>query len=332
MPELRQNIATKEWVIIATERAKRPVEFVESTRRHTIEAEPLYDPNCPFCPGNEERDLQVEQWPELGTWQTRVVRNKYPALRHDAKLEREFAGVHPWISGVGHHEVVVDHPQHNTTWALMTTAEIHTTLETIHRRGQAIQANPQIEQIIYFKNHGRQAGASLKHPHCQIMALPIVPSNNRYRLREAQRYFDDYGQCAYQVMLNDELKPNTRVVAATEHFVAFVLYAAPSPFHIWILARRQMSKFVHTNAEELVDLAEILRDVLRRLYIGLHDPSYNMIIRTGPAQEPANKYWQWYVTIVPRVARTAGFELGSGMFINPALPEESAKFLRDVKI
>ena len=332
MPELRQNLATKEWVIISTERAKRAADFVESNAHLTIEAEPPFDSNCPFCPGNEELDLEIERWPKQGAWQTRVIHNKYPALAEEGVLERSFDGVHRWIAGVGHHEIMVDHPQHNTTWALMTAAEIQAVLETFYLRGWAIREDPRIEQIIYFKNHGLRAGATLRHPHCQIIGLPIVPHNIRQRIEEARRYFDDTGLCVYQVMLNEELDRTERMVVTSEHFVACVLYAATSPFNLWIIPRFQSVSFLYSRPEELEDLAKILRDVLRRLYVGLRDPSYNLIIRTAPVKEIGNAYLNWYVTIVPRLSRAAGFELGSGMFINPALPEESAEFLRSVEI
>lgn len=332
MPELRQNIVTKEWVIIATERARRPHDFAQPRTHTPIEAEPVHDPNCPFCPGNEELDLEIERWPEASPWQTRVVHNKYPALSRDGSLRRTYNQVNRWMSGIGYHEIVVDHPHHNTTWALMTPEEIQTVLKTFYRRGWSIREDSRMEQIIYFKNHGEQAGASLKHPHCQIISLPIVPSNIRQRNEEARRYFDDYGECVYHVMLRDELEKGERIVATSKHFVALLVYAASSPFHLWIIPRFHSVSFLYSQPEHIADLAIILRDITRRLYIGLRDPSYNLIIRSAPIKEISNDYLQWYVTIVPRLSRAAGFELGSGMFINPALPEESAEFLRNIEI
>ncbi len=332
MPELRQNMATKEWVIIANERAKRPDQYIESQTHTTTEMQPPYDSTCPFCVGNEELDLEVERLPETGPWQTRVVYNRFPALSMEGELARTFDGVHRRISGVGHHEVVVDHPIHNTTLALMEPEEIKCLLETFYSQGWSIRKDSRIEQIIYFKNHGVRAGASLKHPHSQIIGLPVVPTDIRHRIEEARRYFDDNGECVFCVMMRDELDKKERLVVTSEHFVAFVLYAAPSPFHIWIIPRQHSVSFLYSQPDEMEDLARLLRDVLRRLYIGLRDPDYNLIIRSAPVKEISNDYLHWYITVIPRLSRTAGFELGSGMFINPALPEESAAFLRDVKI
>ncbi|MBN1217979.1 MAG: galactose-1-phosphate uridylyltransferase [Anaerolineae bacterium] len=332
MTELRQNMATKEWVVIASERAKRPDDYADAQEPVIPESEPTHDPDCPFCPGNEELDLEIVRMPSTGLWQTRVVRNKYPALSESTQLTRTFDGVHRLLSGVGYHEILVEHPLHNTTLALMTPAEIEVMLETFYERGWSIRSDSRIEQIIYFKNHGEQAGASLRHPHSQIIGLPVVPTDIRHRIEEARRYFDDNGECVFCIMMRDELEKGERLVAVSEHFVAFTLYASPSPFHIWILPRQHSVSFLYSQSEEMADLARILQEVMQRLFVGLRDPAYNLIIRSAPVKEISNDYLHWYVTIVPRVSRTAGFELGSGMFINPSLPEDCAEFLRKVKI
>jgi UDPglucose--hexose-1-phosphate uridylyltransferase len=240
--------------------------------------------------------------------------------------------VHRALTGVGHHEVIVEHQQHNTTWALMTPEEIRHVLEAFYRRGWSTREDSRMEQIIYFKNHGLRSGASLKHPLSQIIALPVVPYHIRHRIEEARRYFDDNGACVFCVMLQEELKKGERIVVSNEHFVAFVLYAALSPFHIWLLPREHSVSFSYIQPQTLEALAQILHKLLARLYFGLHDPSYNLIIHSSPIKEISNNYMHWYVSLVPRVSHVAGFEMGSGIFINPSLPEESAEFLREVKI
>jgi UDPglucose--hexose-1-phosphate uridylyltransferase len=332
MPELRQNLATKEWVIIATERAKRPQAYVESGRYVVMPNQVNYDLTCPFCVGNEELDLEIARWPVTGDWQVRTIHNKYPALLGHEALLRRFDGVWRQISGVGYHEIVVEHPHHNTTLALMSAVEIEAVLEMFYNRGWSIRDDPRIKQIIYFKNHGENAGASLHHPHSQIIGLPIVPNYIRQHSEEAQRFFDDTGECVFCVTLDAELDEGERLVAVSEHFVAFVLYAAPSPFYMWIMPRQHTVSFPYTHAEERADLAKILRGVLRKLYFGLHNPAYNLIIRSAPAYELGNDYLHWHVTIIPRLSQPAGFELGSGMYINPTLPEECAAFLREIKV
>jgi UDPglucose--hexose-1-phosphate uridylyltransferase len=329
MPELRQNIASKEWVVIATERATRPEELVQPPRP-TTQDRPEWEEGCPFCPGNEELDLEVMRIPERDPWQLRVVRNKYPALQLEGERMRIFEGVHRQISGVGYHEVLVESPLHNTCPALESAIEVSLMLEAFKIRGREIARDQRIEQIIYFKNHGDRAGTSLVHPHTQLIGLPIVPYSIRARTEEARRYFDDTGRCVLCHMLSEELKDGQRVVAKSKFFAAFIPYAALSPFHIWILPRRHESNYLDATAHELADLGGLLRRVLRKLYIGLRDPDHNYVIRSAPLHDLGPEYLHWYVTIVPRVTRSAGFELGSGMFINVALPETSAAFLREV--
>lgn len=331
MPELRQNIVTKEWVIIATERAKRPGVYIESDRHVITSTRKLQDPACPFCPGNEELDLEIERIPFSAKWQVRTVHNKYPALAKDVELARTYQGVQRLISGVGHHEVVVEHPLHNTTLALMKKEEIALVFEMFYNRGWEIQNDRRIEQIVYFKNHGERAGASIDHPHSQIIGLPVVPLHIRQRTEEARRYFDDTGRCVFCVMLEDELDRQVRVVATSEHFVAFVLYAAPSPFYVWVMPKRHSVSYLYTDEEERVDLAEILHNVLRRLFVALRDPPFNLVIRSAPVKELNNDYLHWHLEVIPRLKRTAGFELGSGMYINPTLPQDCAQFLREAK-
>lgn len=332
MPELRQNIATKEWVIIASERAKRPNSYSEPRDRPLTEERASHSSSCPFCPGNEELDLEVECFPRTGAWQTRVVKNKYPALIGEGLPVRIVDGVHRRIDGVGYHEIVVMHPDHNTTLGLMSAAHIQTSLEMMQRRGLEIARDQRIEQIVMFKNHGERAGASLVHPHCQIVGLPVVPASIRSRLLEARRYFDDTGMCVFGVMLEDELARGERLVTVSDHFVAFSLYAAASPFHMWIIPRQARSSFLEATPEELADLGAVLRDVLYRIYSGLRDPDYNLIIRSAPVKDHGNSYFRWYISLIPRLSRMAGFELGSGMHINPTLPEGCASFLRDLDV
>jgi UDPglucose--hexose-1-phosphate uridylyltransferase len=328
MAELRQNLATREWVIIASERARRPNAYAEAPGRARTHERHERDPACPFCPGNEELDLEVCRDPESGPWGTRVVLNKYPALALDGPITRAFDGVERSISGVGYHEVLVEHPFHNTTLALMTDEEIRAVLEMYLCRGKAIARDQRIEQIVFFKNHGERAGASLPHPHSQIIGLPIVPGDIRHRIEEARRYFDDTGTCVFCAMMSDEIERQERMIALNEHYAAFVLYASSSPFHIWIMPRRHHASFLYAQQGELAHLAPLLRDVLFRLYHQLNDPDYNLIIRSTPTKEPENGYFHWYIAIVPRLSRSAGFELGSGMWINPTLPEQCAAYLR----
>ena len=332
MPEIRQNIATKEWVIIASERSKRPEQFITNTRPVTGDL-PAHDTSCPFCPGNEEGpEFEVLRVPTTGPWQLRVLRNRYPAVGLEGDPQRHFHGVERSINAVGFHEVVVESPLHNTTPALQSDGELAWTLFTLQKRARDIARDSRIEHILVFKNHGPSAGASIAHPHSQIIGLPIVPHNTRNRMEEARRYFDDTGHCVYCHMLAEELKEGTRVVAENAHHVALVPYAASTPFHVWLMPKRHRHSFLGVPLEEIEALAALLRLIAHKLYVGLRDPDYNFMLRSAPMHEPGRDYTHWYISIVPRLSTTAGFELGSGMRINVAVPEESAAFLRGAAV
>jgi UDPglucose--hexose-1-phosphate uridylyltransferase len=329
MSELRQNMATRDWVVIASDRARRPDEFASEKQELTSDR-PERDPDCPFCPGNEEPALEISRVPEAGPWRVRVVRNKYPALSPAGDPVRAAEGVRRSMTGVGHHEVIIESPRHNTCTALEAREDIALFLGVYQSRARALADDPRVEHVICFKNHGETAGTSLVHPHAQIVALPIVPHDIRVRAEEARRHFDDNGSCVFCDMLRDEVADGSRVVVESDHFVAFIPFAAPSPFHTWILPRRHEPSFLRADRTELGDLAGVLRRVLKKIYVGLADPDYNYVVRTASVQDQDQDYLHWYVSIIPRVARAAGFELGSGMYINPAVPEKNAEFLRSV--
>jgi UDPglucose--hexose-1-phosphate uridylyltransferase len=329
MPELRQNIITREWVIIAKERAKRPHEFAHA--RDPLPQLPPYDPTCPFCVGNEAMTVgETYRIPQNGSWRVRVVSNKYPALSQEGERVRHIDGIYRSMTGVGFHEVVVEHRRHDLSTALYSVDDIVCVLNAFLYRYQELKKDPRIEAVIIFKNHGESAGTSLQHPHAQIAATPIVPNQIRHRLDEAIRYFDETGECVFCVTLRSELRDGCRIISSNDHFVAFIPYAALSPFHLWIFPVRHISSFDEINGEEIQSLAAILKTVLLKLYRGLNNPDYNFSIRSIPARDGHREYFHWYLTIIPRIARTAGFEIGSGMYINPALPEDSAEFLRGV--
>jgi UDPglucose--hexose-1-phosphate uridylyltransferase len=331
MPELRQNIITREWVIIAKERAQRPHQFARPTRGAA--PPPPHDPECPFCVGNERMTVR-ETYRISGEegWQVRVVQNKFPALSPEGDRVRRIDGVHRSMSGVGYHEVVIEHPRHDKSPALYTHEEMTRVLLTYRHRYIELSRDQRIEAVIIFKNHGEGAGTSLVHPHSQIAAMPIVPTQIRNRMDEAIRYFDETGECIICATLRHELLDRQRIIETSDHFVAFIPYAALSPFHLWIFPRRHVSSFEAVLDHELRDLSRILTTVLAKLHVGLNNPDYNYSIRSIPSRDGQREYFHWYLTITPRLQRAAGFEIGSGMYINPSLPEESAQFLRDVHI
>jgi UDPglucose--hexose-1-phosphate uridylyltransferase len=331
MPELRQNIITREWVVIAKERAQRPDQFVRPKKN--IPPLPKYQPDCPFCIGNEHLTIR-ETYRLIGDegWKVRVVMNKYPALSPEGDRVRHVDGIYRSMTGVGSHEVVIESPRHDLCPALFSVQEMQDVIATYRQRYIGLKKDRRVEAIIIFKNHGESAGTSLPHPHSQIAAMPIVPTQIRNRMEEAIRFFDEMGECVFCRTLRLELLDRHRIVFESEHFVAFIPYAALSPFHLWIFPRRHVSSFDEIFDWEMQDLALNMNTVLGKIYHGLNDPDYNYSIRSVPAQDGNREYFHWYVTIIPRISKTAGFEIGSGMYINTSVPEESAAFLRDVNL
>jgi UDPglucose--hexose-1-phosphate uridylyltransferase len=330
MPEIRSNPVTGDWVIIATERARRPEEFA---RRRSTSMLPPVDPECPFCPGNEDK-TPAEQFrvPADGGWLVRSVPNRFAALTPEGDVGRHAHGFRMVLDGVGLHEVIVESPVHNVTTALLPVAHVAHILDAYRHRLRAFYRDRRIEHVIVFKNHGEAAGTSLTHPHSQIVGMPVLPSQLRVRLEEAVRHWGNEGRCLYCRTLAEELDEGARVIVENDSFAAFVPYAALSPFHVWIFPKHHGACFGEITDTQLADLAAVLRDVLARVYVGLENPDFNYVIRSLSPQESAVKYFHWYISLIPRVTKSAGFELGTGMFINTALPEHSADFLRGVTL
>lgn len=335
MPEIRQNIISRQWVIIATERGRRPDQFRQD---ENVRVElPSYVPTCPFCPGNESQTpLETYRTPPGDPlspgWRVRAVPNKFAALSAEGELVRMNVGLKRTISGVGQHEVIIESPDHSATLAQMDDAEVGQAIAAYLQRARAVLEDSRVEHVTLFKNHGPAAGTSLEHPHAQLIGTPIIPHEVRDRLETALAFYDDTGRCIFCATLEDEREEGIRIVEENDHFAAFVPFAALSPFHLWIYPKRHCASFLCIEPEEVPSLARLLRRTLRRLYDGLGDPDFNFVIRTAPKESEQVRYYHWYLTIVPRLTKTAGFELGSGMFINTASPEESAQFLRGVEV
>ena len=330
MAELRQNLITRDWVVIATERAKKPEAFI--VKRPDAGASLDREPSCPFCPGNEmSTGEEVWRVPEEGDWSVRLVRNKFPAVTPEGMPQRKLSGIHRSMNAVGYHEVLVEHPFHGRHPSLQTAEEMEYVLAAYRRRYAELKSDPRIESIVIFRNHGYGAGTSQPHPHSQVVAMPVVSTQMRSRLEIAIRYFDEAGECIFCRTLKDERVSGERIILSSRNFIAFVPFAALTPFHIWIYPLRHMSSFDQMTDDESKDLSGILRTVLRKLCVGLNDPDYNLILRSIPTHLVHTDYFHWYISVVPRLSIQAGFELGSGMYINPSIPEESAAFLRETK-
>jgi UDPglucose--hexose-1-phosphate uridylyltransferase len=331
MSEFRQNMATKEWVILSADRGKRPSDFIkDNPRRQPV---PPYKDDCPFCKGNEH--LTVEPtlvYSEEGQWKVRVVPNKYAALQPDQDTRRACVGSFLTAHGFGIAEVVIEHPRHDLTLARMTVDDVATVLRAYRDRQQAISRNPNVNLVTIFRNHGPRAGTSLMHPHSQIIATPIVPPHVRNPWEQAVMYYDEHGHCVYCDMMKEEIAQKVRIITETDHFVAYCPFAARSPFEARLYPKRHMPSFVSMQDDEITEMAGILRDLLARLYHCLDDPDYNFIIRSAAIGDEDVRYLHWYMVVIPKVSIPAGFEMGSGIYINSVAPEDSALCLRETHI
>ncbi len=329
MSELRQDPSTKEWVIIATERAKRPQEF----QRPIALARPVS--SCVFCPGHEDQ-TPPELWriPDgAASWAVRVVPNKFAALSTKASSARnDEKPMFRRMDGFGHHEVIIETPHHDRWMALMEPEEVKRVLLAFRERYWALRKDRRVKLVLIFKNHGLAAGTSIEHPHCQVIATPIIPSYIRHKYEVAIQHYDDTGRCIYCDIVKAEKEAAVRVVQPSEHFLAFEPFASRSPFETWIAPSRHSPCFGNITDHEMEDLAAILQGTLARLYYGLNNPDYNLVVHTAPAEDESQPYYLWHIQILPRLATPAGFEIGTGIYVNPCLPEEAANFLRSVQI
>jgi len=329
MSEFRQNMATKEWVIVAPARGKRPSDFAKLTiKRPPV---PSLKADCPFCPGNEAQTPEPVYIKSVGDkWQIRVVPNKYAALQPDLAAARSYVGSFLSAMGYGIAEVVVETPEHNKTIATMQLSEISAILTAYRERQKEISKNEAINLIMIFRNYGPLAGTSLEHPHSQIIATPMLPPHVRNPIEQAVMHFDKYGTCVYCDMIEEERRQKERIVLETENFLAFCPWAARTPFEARIYPKRHAASYVSINDKEIEDLAGVLRTMLGKLYNGLDNPDYNYILRSAPVGDEDVRYSHWYLMIIPKIGTPAGFEIGSGIYINTVAPEESASYLRDI--
>ena len=325
MPELRKDPVVERWVIIATERARRPMDFAPEV------IPPRGPEGCPFCPGHEERtppELFRSGGSEDGPWTVRVVPNKFPALHTDGEGHSAGEGIYDRIDGVGAHEVVIESPDHFAGLGTLPAAHVGEILVAYRERLLALRKDPRLEYVLIFKNHGVAAGASLEHPHSQLIATPILPELVVEELEGAARYFRMKERCVWCDVVRQERRDGSRLVLEEEGFVAVAPFAPRFPFETWILPTTHRASFESLGTDEADALGRLLRDLIARLGRLFDDPPYNFALHTAPLKETDPEHFHWHLELMPKLTRVAGFELGTGFFINPTPPEDAARFLR----
>lgn len=327
MPELRRDPVTGSWVVMATERARRPASFREQPGASAV---------CPFCYGNEGMTppevlafRPAGSTPDTPGWRVRVVPNKYPAFGAGGPPTLYCADMFCHRHATGAHEVVIHSPDHEKDLALLPRSQVEAVLRAYRERYRAACAVSQVENVAIIINHGRSAGASIEHPHSQIFASPFVPPLVRKRLDGARRYREAHGRCVYCEMLVQESMKGDRLVTRSEDFAAFVPYAARFPFEVWIVPTRHEAHFERISARERTGFAAVLQRVLLAYHRAFDNPPFNLSLQTAPCREAVDASFHWHVEMAPKFSIQAGFELGGGTMINVTLPDEAARFLRD---
>lgn len=340
MPELRKDVVTGRWVIIATERSKRPDDF-----RPAQPAEPRKESLafCPFCPGHESKTPpEVYAVRENGStadqpgWQIRVVPNKFPALQPGSPPPKKVKGVYQWMEGVGVHEVVIETPDHNQELPDLSLDHLGRIIQVFRDRTINIEELYHHQYVQIFKNKGREAGASLSHPHSQLIATPIVPKRIKEEIYGAERlYRNQFRECAFCLMLRNERASGERLVYQNEKFVVLAPYASRFPFEMAIFPLRHSAFFRSIEEGESLFLAEALKEAASRLKLQLSDPAFNLVFHQAPNPQVSEKAWpgidsyyHWHIELMPILTKVAGFELGTGFYINPVPPEVAAEYLR----
>lgn len=345
MPELRKDPISDRWVIIATERGRRPDDFKETGRAGEVTAAK----GCVFCEGSESKTPpELVAVREKGTkpneagWSVRVVDNKFPALQSEGEVHRSGTGIFDQITGIGKHEVIIETPRHGENLAEMPQEHIEKILWIYKNRLIELEQDKRLRYILIFKNYGKFAGASLEHAHSQIIATPITPRYIKLELANSKEYFHEKERCIFCDLLRQEIGDGTRIVTENEFFITFTPFASRFPFEFWILPRHHQHNFSLISDAERQQLAKLMKETMIRLKKTLNDPPFNYVLHTSPNPTPRPgrpDYWgtvqfdfHWHIEVIPRLTKQAGFEWGTGLYINPTSPEEAAKYLREVEI
>ena len=334
MPDLRRDPIVGRWVIISTDRSARPYDFTQ-----LLPSRPISTALCPFCPGQErltpKEIMAYRPQPSEANapnWSVRVVPNKFPALQVEGDLGREGLGLYDRMNGIGAHEVIIETPGHKDSLADLPAKTIEDILWAYRDRIIDLKKDLRFRYILIFKNHGAAAGATLEHSHSQLIALPIVPTSVQNELDGCRAHYQQKERCIYCDILRQDQSDGDRLVLENPEFVCVTPFAARFPFEMWVIPKRHAGHFEESQKAQLEFLARILSDALRRMGKVLGKPAYNFVLHSSPLHENTGDFYHWHFEIIPKLTQVAGFEWGTGFYINPVSPEESAKFLREAAI
>ncbi len=328
MPVLRRDPLTGTWVILSPERSGRP-QYLSGA------AEPLTKENCPFCPRNESMTPPElfalrgsDSRPDQEGWRVRVVPNKYPALRPDSAPGRQVDSLYCQVSGIGAHEVVIETPDHEKGMDQLSQEHVADIFRVYRQRINMLKRDHRIQAVQIFKNHAGLAGATIPHPHSQILALPIIPRQTEQMVIQGDNYYESRERCFFCDILKREQKYRERVLLENEHFTVFAPFAARLPFALNIYPKAHRASFEDSDAELLSALAHAFRETMILINKTLNSPAYNLVLHNAPFKRRCKNYFHWHLELVPILAGTGGFELGTFSYINPTPPEEAIAILK----
>lgn len=336
--ELRQDLVTGDWVVVATGRARRPQDF--GKQKGVIKVPKT---GCPFETLLPELILAYDHSGRVygpkdvkreisRNWWLQVVSNKFPAFGPGQCKRLYRLGPHRVQDGVGFHEVIITRDHHRSPGE-QSAQEVAILLSSYRERYRLLAQEPCVEYVSIFHNHGQEAGASIYHPHSQIIAIPVVPPDVGRSLFGSAGYFRLHQKCVHCTMISFEIRSRRRIVYSNRHFVAFAPYVSRSAFEVRIFPRVHNSNFETSSDEEIRSCAEALSAVLGQLHRRLNNPAYNFFIHTAPVADHSRyNYYHWHIEILPKTAVWAGFEIGTGIEISTIAPETAAQFLRKAKI
>ncbi|MCP4649079.1 MAG: galactose-1-phosphate uridylyltransferase [PVC group bacterium] len=335
MQQFRRDPILGRWIIVQYDREQGPQNYqsqaIQKQNNQKV---------CPFCVGHEDKtpdEIYIDRTPQVNSegeaWSLRVIENKFPALRTEGIPSRQGLGIYDQINGVGAHEVIIETANHDKDISDLTIEEVKRIILAYKHRCIELKQDKRLEYVLIFKNHGKGAGASLEHAHSQLIALPIVPKKVKEAMLGAQKYYEYKERCVFCDIIQQEIESKERIVLENDLFIAFAPFASSSPFETWIIPKKHSSHFHDISEQSIGSAADMLREVLIRLKKVLTDPPFNFIINTAPIQHDEElNFYHWHIEIVPKLTRAAGFEWGTGFYINPSPPEKTAKWLRDVRI
>jgi UDPglucose--hexose-1-phosphate uridylyltransferase len=326
--ELRQDLVTGDWVVIATGRARKPEDFASVVREIEKKEE---EPDCRFCfpeKTQQEKDVLMYQNGE-GDWSLRVFPNKYPAFARSRVPKPFEEGPYFGMDGTGYHEVIVTR-DHEKSLAFLDNLQVLEVLDAYRERYISLMNKKSVNFIEIFHNHGKAAGASIAHPHSQLMAIPVVSPYIKGELDGAESYYCSTKECVYCTINEWECETQKRVIFENKECVAYCPFSSRVAFEVWIVPKKHKPYFERITASEKAAVSEALKVALNKIYQALNNPDYNFYIHTAPCDGKDYPHYHWHIEILPRTATWAGFELSTGIEVSTIQPEVAAEYLRNI--